>query len=310
LAALAADLNQTVDAKGHANLAVYIHGLGNTYDDAISATADFGTALATFGNYNGLLIGFSWPSYGETVAGLSSYYATGQPPQFTSGTIRDNINGSVESFGALIHMLLSLGTVKRPLNLSLLTHSEGNFMLMWGMLALQQSGFSGSIDNAVMMAADISAGMLQPKQYGQAITRFCKQVSVYYSGCDDVLGYSNYNFFPFHDQLYPTRLGLIGPYAYPQAAPVPKNVSGIDCSQVTVNLGLITNVHSCYMSVSQIVADIGSTLRSAANAGRILYPGSTNPSYYLEPSVNQTAAWVPRPSMYRRGRPRLSGGTI
>src|SRR5215211_7138825 len=116
LAALAADLNLTVDAKGHANLAVYIHGLGNTYEDAITATADFGTALATLGNYQGLLIGFSWPSYGETVAGLSSYYATGRPPQYTAGTIRDNINGSVESFGALIHMLLSLGTAKRPLN--------------------------------------------------------------------------------------------------------------------------------------------------------------------------------------------------
>jgi hypothetical protein len=125
-----------------------------------------------------------------------------------------------------------------------------------------------------------------------------------------VLGYSNYYFFPFHEQLYPTRLGLVGPYAYAQAAPIPKNVAGIDCSQVTVNLGLITNVHSCYMSVSQIVADIGSTLRFAANPGRALYPGSVNPSYYLEPSVNQAAAGVPRPSMHRRGRPRLPGGIV
>src|SRR5438270_521243 len=94
LAALAADLSQTVDAHGHANLAVYIHGLGNTYDDAITATADFGTALATLGSYQGLLIGFSWPSYSEVVAGFSDYYATSRPPEYTSGTIRDNINGS------------------------------------------------------------------------------------------------------------------------------------------------------------------------------------------------------------------------
>jgi esterase/lipase superfamily enzyme len=310
LSALKADLSQTVDANGHANLAVYVHGLGNAYDDAIAATADFGTALATLGNYRGLVIGFSWPSYGELVAGLSSYYATGLPPQFTSGTIRDNINGSVDSFGAMIHMLLSLNTTNRPLNLSLLTHSEGNFMLMWGMLALQQTGFTGSIANAVMMAADISGGMLQQGQYGQAISRYCKNVNVYYSGCDDVLGYSNYNFVAFHNQLYPTRLGLIGPYAYPQARPVPKNVSGIDCSQVTVDLGLISNVHSCYMSVSEIVADISSTLRSANNPGRVLYPGSPNPSYYLKPSVNHTAACAPRPSLSRRGKPRLPGGTM
>lgn len=301
LSSLAADLSQTVDADGRAHLAVYIHGLGNTYDDAVAATADFGTALATLGGYNGLLIGFSWPSYGETVAGFSDYYATGRPPTNTSGTIRDNINGSTQSFAAMIRMLLELGTANQPLSLSLLTHSEGNFMLMMGMQALQEGGFSGSIDNAVMMAADISAAMLQQGQAGQAITTLCNQVSVYYSGCDDVLGYSNYTFVNFHDQLYPTRLGLIGPYAYPQAAPVPKHVAGVDCSQVTVNLGLITNVHSCYMSVSQIVADIGSALRSASNPGRKLYPGSPDPSYYLEPSFNQTFARVPRPSLHRRG---------
>lgn len=310
LDALAADLSQTVDDDGHANLAVYVHGLGNTYDDAVTATADFGTALATLGGYQGLLIGFSWPSYSDVVAGFSDYYATGRPPRYTSGTIRDNINGSTQSFAAMVRMLLGLGTAGRPLNLSLLTHSEGNFMLMMGMQALQQEGFSGAIDNAIMMAADISAGMLQQGQGGQAITTFYKQVNVYYSGCDDVLGYSNYYFFPFHDQLYPTRLGLVGPYAYAQAAPVPGHVSGIDCSQVTVNLGLITNVHSCYMSVSQIVADIGSALRSAPNAGRVLYPGSTNPSYYLEPSVNQAAARVRRPSIHGRGGPRPPGGAI
>jgi esterase/lipase superfamily enzyme len=309
LAALTSDLSATVDQNGHANLAVYIHGLGNTYNDAVTGTADFGTALANFGNYNGLLIGFSWPSYSEVVAGLSAYYATSHPPAYTSGTIRDNINGSVQSFAAMVQMLLNLGTKTQPLNLSLLCHSEGNFMLMMGMQALQQASFSGSINNAIMMAADISAAMLQQNQYGQAISTFCDQVTVYYSGCDDVLGYSDYTFFNFHDQLYPTRLGLIGPYAYPPATPVPANVVGIDCSQVTVNLGLITNVHSCYISLSQIQADIGSTLMSSSNAGRILYPGSTN-SYYLASSVNQTMARVQRSSVYQQSRARLRGKTF
>jgi esterase/lipase superfamily enzyme len=310
LSALTTDLSATVDKNGHANLAVYIHGLGNTYDDAITATADFGTALAQLGNYNGLVIGFSWPSYSQVVAGFPGYYATSYPPQNISGTIRDNINGSIKSFVAMIQLLLKLGTKTQPLNLSLMTHSEGNFMLMLGMQALKKTGCTGSIKNAVMMAADISAAMLQQGQYGQAITDCCDQVNVYYSGCDDVLGYSDYYFVNFHAPLYPTRLGLIGPYAYPPAKPVPANVSGIDCSQVTVNLGLITNVHSCYMSVSQIVADISSTLMSSSNPGRILYPGSANPSYYLDPSTNQASAQVLRPGMYQRSRPRVMGRTF
>lgn len=293
--ALTTDLSKTIDSNGHANLAVYIHGLGNTYDDAISATANFGMGLAVTGDYNGLVIGFSWPSYSELVAGESSYYATSYPPQNTSGTIRDNINGSVLSFYNMIQMLLNLGTKAQPLNLSLLSHSEGNYMLMLGMLALQQEGFSGSINNAIMMAADISAAMLQQQQYGEAITKFCDQVTVYYSGCDDVLGYSDYYFFNFHDQQYPTRLGLIGPYAYPQAKPVPETVVGIDCSQVTVNLGLITDVHSSYMSLSPVLVDIASVLNASTNSGRVLYPGSADPSYYLQPSTNQITSRVRRP---------------
>jgi esterase/lipase superfamily enzyme len=304
LDALTADLSKTVDSKGHANLSVYIHGLGNTYDDAINATANFGLGLASLGSYNGLVIGFSWPSYSEVTAGLSSYYATSRPPQGIYGTIRDNINGSVLSFYNMIQTLLKLGTKSQPLNLNLLTHSEGNYMLMLGMLELQQQGFSGSINNAVMMAADISAAMLQQQQYGAAITKFCNQVTVYYSGCDDVLGYSDYYFFNFHDQQYPTRLGLVGPYTYPPATPIPKKVVAVDCSQVTVNLGLITNVHSCYMSLSQTLADIGCVLNASPNPGRVPYPGSTNPTFYLNPSVNQLTERVLRPGLQRTSRPR------
>ncbi len=303
LSNLETDLASTVDANGNANLVVYIHGLGNTFDDALTETAAFGSALASPGGFNGLVIGFDWPSYGTVVSALASYYATTQinwPVVNTSGTIRDNINGSIDSFVNVIQNLLAIQINNKRINLSIISHSEGNYMLLMGMLGLKQAGVaSGSINNAMMLAADISAAVFHSGQFGYGITDICNQVSVYYSGADADVNYSDYDFFAYHNQVYPSRLGLIGPFAYPAATAIPSSVVGIDCSQVTVNLGLITNVHGSYRSLPQTLADMGSVLSASSPTGRIAYPGGTN-SYYLNPAVNTDPGTAPRQGIYRR----------
>src|SRR2546423_506875 len=50
---LKTDLESTVDGNGNAYLTVYIHGLGNTFDDAITETAAFGSALSSPGAFRG-----------------------------------------------------------------------------------------------------------------------------------------------------------------------------------------------------------------------------------------------------------------
>jgi len=304
LSQLKQDLALTLDANGQANLTVFIHGLGNTFDDAITETAAFGSALYGSGTYTGLLIGFSWPSYSELVAPLASYYATSRPPQSTSGTIRDNINGSTASFVNLINLLLSLKVNNQPVNLNLVSHSEGNFMLLLGMEALSNAGVTSGISNALLVAADISAVLLQQGQWGDALTGICGAVTVYYSGADADLCYSDYEFFAYHDQTYPTRLGLIGPYTYPAATSIPSSVTGVDCSLVTVNLGSPLDVHSSYFSLPQTLADMGSLLAGTAPTGRLQLPGTTLPSYYLDPAVNQTAGVSTHQGVYRRNRNR------
>jgi esterase/lipase superfamily enzyme len=278
---LTTDLAQTVDATGRANLVIMIHGLGNTYPDALEQAANLGASLQSTG-YPGLVIGFSWPSYSILVAPEADYYASGRPPQATSGTIRDNINGSVASFVAMLTQLQGIMVNGKPVNISIICHSEGNFMLMWGMMKYPAT--VPRLNHAILLAADISAAMLQAGQSGQAITNHFTDVNVYYSGCDADVNYSDYEFFAFHDQTYPTRLGLIGPFGYPAASGVPKNVTGVDCSQVTVDLGDILDVHSSYMSLPPVLTDMTSVLTGAQPAGRTIFPGSSYPSYYLNPS--------------------------
>jgi len=301
---LESDLQATVDANGNANLAVYIHGLGNTFDDAITETAAFGSALGITGGYGGLLIAFDWPSYGTLVSALASYYATtpiNWPVVNTKGTIRDNINGSIDSFVAVVKSLVAIQINEKPVNLTLISHSEGNYMLMMGMLGLKAANVTSGINNVIMLAADVSAAIFQSGQFGNAITDIAGGVSVYYSGADADVNYSDYDFFAFHNQVYPSRLGLIGPFGYPSASPIPNSVIGIDCSQVTVDLGLITNVHSSYRSLPQTLVDMSTTMNSSnpTYSGRIAYPGGTN-SYYLNPAVNTVSGPAPRQGIYRR----------
>lgn len=278
LSRLTADLAKTT-TNGQQQLGLYIHGLGNLLTDAMTETAQFGCSLAQSGEWTGLLIGFSWPSYDLLESGL--FYATSGPPlppldPQRSGSIRDNILGSRTSFASLLNLLQSqiVAPSNAPVALSLLTHSEGNYMLMAGLAGMSSPP---SLSRCAMLAADISAVSLQTGEQGQAITESCRGVTVYYSGADVTLGSSNYEYFQYHQQDYPTRLGQAGPYYGFTSPQLPANVTGVDCSSVTVYPAVahITDVHSSYRSVPVILADIAQTLLGKAPTARKPISGTT-----------------------------------
>lgn len=275
---LKADLALTASGGG-LHLGLYVHGLGNVFTDALTEAAEFGCNLATPGEWPGLVIGFSWPSY-DIVASTLFYATTGPPPPplvpQRSGSIRDNILGSRESFQSLLTLLEAdvLPGAPAPVALSLLTHSEGNYMLMTGLGAATSSP---PIAQCLMLAADISSVSLQTGEQGDGITGRCSDVTVYYSGADGDLLTSDYEFFPYHRQDYPTRLGLIGPHYLPDPTPLAANVDGVDCSRVTVApaVGSIVDVHGSYRSVPKILADLGETMLGTATTGRTPINGTT-----------------------------------
>jgi hypothetical protein len=102
---LTADLTVAA-ANGCPQLTVIIHGLGNLFTDAVAEMTTLGSGLQQYAKYYGLVISFDWPSYGELDSSI--YYSSSPyyfPPTNTSGTVRDNINGTVGAFGNLITML-------------------------------------------------------------------------------------------------------------------------------------------------------------------------------------------------------------
>lgn len=286
LSRLTADLAKA-SAAGAAQLGVYVHGLGNLFGEAITETAQFGCGLAQSGQWPGLLIGFSWPSYDVLDSGL--FYASKPPPlppldPQLSGTIRDNVLGSRTSFGALLNLLQTdiIAKSATPVELSLLTHSEGNYMLMAGLAGMSAPP---SLAHCLLLAADISAASLQAGGQGQAITQACRDVTVYYSGADITLGASNYEFATYHLPDFPTRLGMIGPnYGAAPPQELPANVTGVDCSRVTLDPAVpsIIDVHSSNRSVPSILADLSRTLQGLPPAQREPISGTVQ-GFVLKP---------------------------
>jgi len=274
--ALATDIGNAV-ANGGAQVTLYIHGLSYYLSDACYTLGTFGQNLAAQ-NYNGLLIGFSWPSYGS--AESTEYYGSlpySFPPASTRGTIRDNINGSTQSLLNLLSQLVPLCQQYRA-RLNLVTHSEGNYMLMLAMSALASNPRAYPaltarplpfVDQILMVAADINNGALQSPQslppdagQGAPITDYANAVTVYWSTNDTLLPFSE-EWLDYHNPSFPNRLGLYGPNSNVLGT-ILQNVTGLDCSNVANEANPYIpwdiSVHESYFYIPQILGDMQQTL--------------------------------------------------
>jgi esterase/lipase superfamily enzyme len=292
-AALVNDLRATADAKGTAHLCVFIQGLGNLFDKAVPVFATMGNYLAAYGGYTGLVIGFDWPSFNGKDS-VDHYASTNSfPPTATSGTVRDNINGSADAFVNFMKMLQTINaTLNNRLEVDVICHSEGNYMMMRGMRAVADAGLTGSlpIKQVMLCAADINnaaLGVPTTDQFlgpyvgwGSNIATNADRVTVYYSANDAALQASD-KLFIAHNKQFPHRLGLKGPY---DARYLEKNVVPVDCSNVVNQaevktlgpLGYVPasfwdndddangSTHVLYMYTPQILQDLAQTMAGTA----------------------------------------------
>jgi len=278
-AAITKDL-QVAAANGCAQITVYVHGLANYFSDTCNELGTYGTNLLAQG-YKGLVIAFDWPSYGE----YESYQYYGSlpysfPPTNTSGTIRDNINGSVNSFRTLMTILSNICRQNNA-KLNFMCHSEGNYMLMLAMNRLDFAPIPPFINQVLLMASDINTGAVQTTNYsppwsGQLwnLQAYATAATVYWSSYDDALPYSE-GWTSYHNPSFPNRLGLHGPASFrlnpDRSDQLIANAYGLDCSLV-VNRTVMNNngvppsitVHSGYFYIPQVLQDMSRTLNGAS----------------------------------------------
>ena len=295
--ALINDLNKT-GSNGVKNITIFIHGLDTEWPQSFYDLGMYGQGLQANG-YEGLVIGFSWPSYADRptfsihLEDQLAYYATSYIQTASSGSIRDNINGSVESFYNLLDTVMGLKSQFDSLQINLAAHSEGNFMTMMGLnyASAQPNPFDGQkLDQVLLLAADINNGALQSptmpraatgnKGDGGSIVDLSRWVTVYYSIWDDVLTASRefQDIGEVHNPNYTSRLGEAGPTSF---TGIQTNVSAINSMWVNEQGrldslkadGLVPNVpimtHTSYIYVAELLADQANTLNLNAASGDI-----------------------------------------
>jgi hypothetical protein len=296
-------------SQANPQLTVFIHGLGNLFPSAIWGTSSLGANLVEFAQYPGLVIGFDWPSYDEILSGV--YYASNGnpyyfPPVATSGTIRDNINGSRSAFANLLAFFDDLRSSIRGLTISVVCHSEGNYMALLGLLGNTTQYF----EHVLMLAADINDGALQMPDsqdklvgQGNGIVQSGKDVTVYFSGNDDVLPISLYTYeYTYHNPQFGNRLGSAGP-SY-NAGQQPANVYSVDCSgpinvsnfRYLQSKGVIPidtgggalSMHTSYLFIPQVLRDMAAVLTGTAPGSITNRRATTNQgAYFMELAAQQ-----------------------
>ncbi|MFQ5899727.1 MAG: alpha/beta hydrolase [Candidatus Methylomirabilia bacterium] len=268
---LLAALRQKARNGKRARAAIYIHGYNNTFKDALAELQEIGTGLARRGGYDGLVIGFTWPSEGRTLAYLED---------------RDDARESVTGFVHLMHLIKAIRMPAEEcfVDVSMLAHSMGSYLLREGLNYFwKHMGYPwGDIYFAqtLMFAADIAYDSLRNGGSGQAISSFSHRVTAYYSIHDDILGLSR-----GVKHFGARRLGRSGPAEYGE---LPENVVGVDCSRIATPENAkkfrAGRVHSSYRVIPAILKEFVATMSGqdrAAIPNRVEIPGSGRKGYIL-----------------------------
>jgi esterase/lipase superfamily enzyme len=248
---LGQDLRAARDAQGRPQLAIYVHGFDTPYAAAFPDLQSFGLGLAAAG-YPGVVVGVTWPSFTHT---------TVFPPETYYAHAQDNAKHSKGLFEAVIRLIAGAQTQLSGLDASLLCHSMGNYLLAETVAAGDAAALKRPLRSVLMLAADVVNTLFQPGDgRGPLITALTQQVTVYYSGNDEVLEASGVINFD-------VRLGYGGPADYGTLA---AKVAGLDCTaQVATSavaetyvpvgqssiLASDVTVHSCYRYVPALLQD-------------------------------------------------------
>jgi esterase/lipase superfamily enzyme len=204
-----------------------IHGFNNDFDEVTAAYLDFETKVHDVG-WQGQVIGFTWPSYGEWF----QYFGDIEQVEYASF--------------ALINFLLDFRPLLGEQKLHVNTHSMGAYLLIRALVVYSRvdaiaEPVPGSliVDEMTFFAADVSDETLETGEDGNLAVAEASRLTTYFSDNDRVLGISRV---VHHDG----RLGLTGAE---RPGRLPRNAFQIDCST-------LIETHSAYRDTPDVMADL------------------------------------------------------
>lgn len=243
-----------------ARAALFVHGYGVPFTSVVQVFPTYFSNLsgAQGGGFEGVLIGFDWPS--DDLGG-TLHQARG----FQEAKAKARETGE-RSFPRLLQVLRAIRTSALPVPpaLTAICHSMGNYVMFAGAPAFAPAtGERPLFDQILCVAAMLeSNGFDDPnsRTYGSDIVAAAARTTIYFSSHDDVLplaelpGYDHYK-----------ELGIHGPRYGSTLLP---RVVGVDCSAVVDRAnaeryepgsGRIL-AHTSYFYIPEVLQDIVGTL--------------------------------------------------
>jgi len=233
---------------------IYLHGYNNDWQDSIDELYDLHKHLRKAIGYDPVLVGYSWPSSGETIHYLAD---------------REEARDAVPAFTRFLRDISVFLTKNERDCFSTsfcIAHSMGNYVLRKGMEYLSDNLGTPvgrkMFDETVMLAPDLASRDIENDGKGQYIAEFSRRVHVYYSKHDRALKASSAKRFGGH------RLGRHGADDY---IDIPGNVVLVDAetyanSQSMDGMkdreGNQVSVHSSHRYHPGILADVAQALSS------------------------------------------------
>ena len=261
------DLKNIQKRDEPAKMAIFIHGYNTSFDEAVAGYSSFGKSLKNH-NWDGLLVGYSWPSEGTSLGYIED---------------RDDARESVTGF---VHLMNLIKLVRMPaekcyIDVSMISHSMGNYVLREGLSYFsKQVGYPRNdiyFTQTLLLGADISYNSLELDGSGRSICDFSHRVTAYFNKNDNVLGLSR-GVKHFGNR----RLGRSGPSDYSK---LPQNVVAVDCCKVAnKEICKKSSIHSSYFVISEELNDFVSTMNGidrGAIPGRLEIAGTNRCGFQL-----------------------------
>ncbi|MBS1911204.1 MAG: alpha/beta hydrolase [Bacteroidetes bacterium] len=275
---LESDLTNVAGESGNVQLCIFVHGFHTSWPGMEQQWPLWGGNLAGTGGYEGVVVAFDWPSGDYDI----DYYGAKERAART-GT---------ESFPQLAAFLQGVVADLRnagiTVTLQVLCHSMGNFV-MWNGAEELATKPALPVSEILLVAAELSNDTFavdppDPNTPGQAIASLGANVTVYYSGYDDVL--------PIACTLDKwAELGLVGPVS---GHTLFEAVTGLDCTAVVnpANAGEYnaTEVHTAYFVIPEVLQDMAMTLMGEASTYRTPLAGAVAGREWLDPAAGSSGS--------------------
>lgn len=252
--------------RNKADLLLFLHGFGCTFDHALERAAQLKTVYATAKRPLEAAV-FSWPTDGRTFAptlpsGLrAAYFSDRMDAEASREAIARALRRMVEYFAKLAPEE-ACGR-----NMHLVAHSMGNYVLRHAVQSFARDykpgGMPRLFDNIFLMAADEDDDAFELPHKFARLPELASAVHVYFASNDMALHISD------GTKGNPDRLGSTGPRTLTD---LPRKVTLVDCAVVSDTRPVNDARHQYYRKRPEVVADVQAVLAgqpAGTIAGRV-----------------------------------------